>query len=229
MTGVGTRRAFAALALWVSLTATSTSLAETQVGLVAHIDARAAALEEAQRFDAAQQLTVGTEVRGALGSTDSELTYLAGLGYQLGAARELGFVYDAHVLPLGFGVDLGDTGMVGVLGGARLSGVTASVPLSAGLLSELRAEVALGDGLLLSLWCAPSWEGAKARRGGAPSVEFIDESSSGVAVRFGAIEHGRFGRGGSGLLLGALYFERGDARGAGLVVGLGLNTFGARF
>ncbi|MCA9646422.1 MAG: hypothetical protein KC492_37310 [Myxococcales bacterium] len=205
------------------------SLAETEVGLIAHIDSRAAAFEADQRFDAKQQLSVGVEVRGALGSTKSEITYLSGVGYQLGAGRALGFVYDTHLLPLGLGLNLGDSGLVGVLAGGRFSGITASVPASGGLLGEFRSEVALFSSVLLALWVAPTWEGNSARRGGSPTFEFIDELSSGVALRFGDMERTPFGRGGAGLFIGGQYFERGDARGAGLVFGFGLNSFGAEF
>ncbi|MEZ4372753.1 MAG: hypothetical protein R3B07_18155 [Polyangiaceae bacterium] len=221
--------ALACFAFAASMSFSAQSLAETQTGLVAHFDSRFAGFESDQRFDAKQQLTVGLEVRGALGSTESEITYLSGLGYQLGVGRELGFVYDMHLLPLGFGVNLGDSGLIGVLSGVRFSGITASVPPSGAFMSEFRSESAIGSSLVLSVWLAPSWEGNEARRGGSFSFEFIDELSSGVAVRFGELERTPFGRGGAGLFVGAQYFERGDARGAGLVFGFGLNSFGAEF
>ncbi|MCA9632705.1 MAG: hypothetical protein KC766_33865 [Myxococcales bacterium] len=209
--------------------AAAESRAETSTALVAHVDARVAAFDGAPRFDARQQLSVGTEVRGLLAPEGVPLAYLAGVGYQFGVASPLGFLYDVHLLPLGLGFDLGDSGLIGVFGGGRLSGVTARVPPSASGLVELRSELALGNALVGSLWVAASGEGNSARRDGAPSLGFVDEFSSGIAVRFGELSSDWQGHAGAGLFVGALYLERGGARGAGLLLGHGLNTFGGGF
>jgi hypothetical protein len=135
--------------------------------------------------------TVGLRGNAVLGKT---VGYAFGFDLGLGAAAPLGFAYDAHLLPAGIGVVLGDAGFVAVTSGIGTSGVSSTVRGALELPQELRVEVDVARvarlGLRGGMVVVPDAEdrktvetfvGATTRLGTRASGRFASKPGSGAA------------------------------------------------
>jgi hypothetical protein len=131
--------------------------------------------------------TAGFDGHAVLGKT---IGYAFGFDVGIGAAAPLGFAYGAHLLPIGIGLVLGDTGFVALTSGVGTSGVSSSVRGALELPEELRVELDIARVARLGL------------RGGILVVPSADDRKTtetffGARARLGTRAAGRFGARGS--------------------------------
>ena len=144
--------------------------------------------------------TVGFAGHAVIGKT---VGYAFGFDLGIGAAAPLGFAYDAHLLPVGVGLVLGDTGFVAATSGIGTSGISSSVRGALELPQELRLELDFARIARLGL------------HGGIVVVPAADDRNTtetffGARARLGTRAAGRFGDrrseggagGGGGFFLG---------------------------
>lgn len=94
---------------------------------------------------------VGLEGHGVYGKRVG-LGFGFDLGIGIGTGSAAGFAYRAHVMPIGFGLVLGDTGFVALTSGIGTSGVSSMVPGVFELPQELRVEVDVTRAARLGLY-----------------------------------------------------------------------------
>ena len=127
-----------------------------------------------------------------------ESGYAFGLGFQLGMGIDSSFIYEAHVSPLGWGLALGHSGYVMLLGGVGVDGATSRIPISAILpvqalvAFDVQRRVRLGfDGTL-------TWVTNSDRENGVRILGTGDEFDLGASIRIGkslAMDQFNMGRG----------------------------------
>ena len=99
----------------------------------------------------ADRTTVGLAARGVFGErVGYAFGFDVGIGVGLGAAA--GAAYSAHLLPVGVGVVIGDTGFVALTSGIGTSGVSSSVDGAFELPQELRIELDVTRAARLGLY-----------------------------------------------------------------------------
>jgi hypothetical protein len=139
--------------------------------------------------------SIGFDTRGYYGKQSG---YAFGIGFQLGMGVDSSFIYDAHVSPIGWGVGLGHSGFLMLLGGVGIDGATSRIPASAifpvqALLAfDVQRRVRVGfDGTI-------TWVTNSDRENGARILGTGDEFDLGASIRIGkslAMDHFNMGRG----------------------------------
>ncbi|HUH02017.1 MAG TPA: hypothetical protein VML75_08465 [Kofleriaceae bacterium] len=187
------------------------------------LDARAMQREdETAAAGLSETVTAGLGLRGFGGRT---LGIMAGVDARFGGGLQGGFAYDGGLLPLGVGLRLGGFGLLGVLAGVNLSGVTGHVPFAVEYPIEARLELDLGRRVHLSGFGRASFiTVADARQNGAEHAPFGDELRAGVTLRVGRGGQRHQESWGNGIYVGALYGESLGTRELGLVIGYGITS-----
>jgi hypothetical protein len=139
--------------------------------------------------------TIGLDTRGFYGK---QAGYAFGLGFELGMGIDSSFVYGAHISPIGWGVAIGPSGYIMLLGGVGVDGATSRIPLSATLpvqallAFDVQHRVRIGfDGTL-------TWVTNTDRENGARLLGTGDEFDLGASIRIGkslAMDQFNMGRG----------------------------------
>lgn len=187
------------------------------------LDARAMQREdETAASGLSETVTAGLGLRGFGGRT---LGIMAGIDARFGGGLQGGFAYDGGLLPVGVALRLGRVGVVGILAGVNLSGVTGHVPFAVEYPIEARLELGLGRHLHLSGFGRASFITiADRRQNGAEHAPFGDELRAGVSLRLGRGGRRHQESWGNGIYVGALYGESLGTRELGLVLGYGITT-----
>jgi hypothetical protein len=139
--------------------------------------------------------SIGFDTRGYYGK---QAGYAFGLGFQLGMGVGSSFIYDAHISPVGWGVGLGHSGFLMLLGGVGIDGATSRIPASATLpvqallAFDIQRRVRVGfDGTI-------TWVTNSDRENGARILGSGDEFDLGASIRIGkslAMDQFNMGRG----------------------------------
>ena len=139
--------------------------------------------------------SLGFETHGYYGK---QAGYAFGVGFQLGMGVGSSFIYDAHVSPIGWGVGLGHSGFLMLLGGVGIDGATSRIPASATfpvqalLAFDIQHRVRVGfDGTI-------TWVTNSDRENGARILGTGDEFDLGASIRIGkslAMDRFNMGRG----------------------------------
>ncbi|TKD00084.1 hypothetical protein E8A74_35615 [Polyangium fumosum] len=145
------------------------------------------------------------------------LAYAFGLGLELGAGGAPGFGFGFELYPAGVAVAIGPSGYLGLFTGIGVNGVTARVPMTLVLPTEVRLELDVTKRARLGALFAVNWTPADdVRQTRAGLIPFVDETTMALTARFGKTFEKY------GTLMGRGYFFRLERRELMRTVFLGL-------
>jgi len=125
--------------------------------------------------------TVGLDVHGLYGK---QVGYAFGLGFDLGLGIDQSFAYGARISPLGWGLALGPSGYMMLIGGIGFDGVSARVPLSGIFPVQLVAAYDVTARVRIGFDAGLTWA-ANSDRISARNLAVGDELDLGTSLRIG--------------------------------------------
>jgi hypothetical protein len=167
--------------------------------------------------------TIGMDVHGLYGK---QAGYAIGAAFDLGIGIDSSFVYGARISPIGWGLAIGPSGYLMLLGGVGIDGATSHVPASGILPVQLLLAFDIRTRVRLGFDAGVTWVTNSDRENGARILSSGDELDLGTFIRVGsACDCGDFN-------LGRGYFfrlDRKDQMGTtffGLAFGLEIDASG---
>ncbi len=181
---------------------------------------------EAEGGERTRAVTAGPRVRAVGGK--SALGLAAGVDLELGATGDGDFAYQVAVLPLGAGLLLGRSAVIGLVAGAGTSGIAGgTLPIAFALPVESFAEVSLGSHLRAAAWGrVVALFGSDRRQSGAGDAPFGDELEIGLTLRWDRRRSDWRYASGNGYQLGAAYGQAAGAEVVSVLLGYSLDAAG---
>jgi hypothetical protein len=179
---------------------------------------------EAEGGERTRALTAGPRVRAVGGK--SAVGLAAGVDVELGVTGDGDAAYELALLPLGAGLLLGRSAVIGLVAGGGISGITGgTLPIAFALPVESFAEVSLGSHLRAAAWGrVVALLGSDGRQAGADDAPFGDEVEIALTLRWDRRRSDWRYAAGNGYQLGAAYGQVAGAEVITILLGYSLDA-----